>query len=146
LLVPFCRYRLTSRVPPGSRKRKKGTFPLLVPACRSWKSPVAVRSCTAEKVFRAYDFEPVFALSASCAAYAPVLTIVLCTVAVPSPAVVTLLHAEKLPDSKPSLKIVDWGTLCTVAVGAEVAVALPGVLLPVTDTLSVLPTSAVFAV
>ena len=122
-------------------------MPLLVPpACRSSKSPVAVRSCTAEKVFRTYDFEPEFALSVSWAAYVPVRTIALCTVAVPSPAVVTVLHEEKSPDSKPSLKMVDEGALCTGAVGAAVAVMLPGALVAVTATVNVLPASPSVAV
>lgn len=134
-------------MPLGSRKRKKGTFPVpLAPACRSSKSPVAVRSCTAEKVLRTYDFEPEFALSVSCAAYVPVRTIALCTLAVPSPAAVTLLQAEKSPDSKPSLKMVAEGALCTGAVGADGAVMLPGALVAVTATISVLLASASVAV
>src|SRR6476646_5786477 len=62
--------------------------------------------CAEENVVRTYAFDPLFALSLSLAAKEPVLTIALCTAAVPSPAVVAPVQAEKFPDSKPSLKIV----------------------------------------
>src|SRR6266536_1494903 len=70
------------------------------------KSPLAVRSCTALNDLREYAFDPDVALSESWAASKPVRTFALWTVAFPSPAVTVWLHAEKSPDSKPSLKIV----------------------------------------
>ncbi len=77
------------------------------------------------------------AVSESCAASAPVLTIAPCTVAVPSTAVCTWVQAEKSPDSKPSLN-----TVSTTRLGLDVAVPEPNALLAVTATRRVLPTSS----
>ena len=69
---------------------------------------MTVRSGRADgRVLRAYATEPVFADSLNRAANAPVLTVLLCTVAVPSPPTVTLVHAENEPLSNPSLKSVE---------------------------------------
>ncbi len=98
---------LTTRAEVGSRKRKNGTFWPVRPCATTRKSPLALRSCCAEaSVFRAYAFDPAVELSESCAANEPALTVVLCTVAVPSTFVCTWLQAEKSPDSNPSLNTV----------------------------------------
>ncbi len=57
------------------------------------------------------------------AAYSPVLTTALCTVALPPVPVVTEVHAEKLPLSNPSLNRIVAAEVA-VAVGVEVRVAV----------------------
>ena len=77
------------------------------PSLTTWKSPDAVRSCCAAlNVLRTNAREPAVALSDSCAAIVPVRTIVLWMTAVPSPPVVGVFHAPKVPDSNPSLNTV----------------------------------------
>jgi hypothetical protein len=73
---------------------------------RSRRRPVRRRDRADAKVLRAYAFDPEVELSESLAANDPVRTIALWTAAGPSPAVCTWLHAEKSPDSNPSLKTV----------------------------------------
>src|SRR5947209_6972171 len=117
-----------SRFPAESNRRRSGTFPPLAPSWLTWKSPLAVRSVwVGERVLRTSALEPLFAVAASLAASLPLLTTLLCTLAVPSPPVCTVLQAEKFPLSNPSLKSVAPGA----GVGVGVAVADTGVLVAV---------------
>ena len=134
--VAFCRKTLTTRAEVGSRKRKNGTLPPEAPSFTTWKSPEAVRSCwAAPNVLRTKALEPAVALSESCAASAPVRTIVLWMAAVPSPAVVGVLHAPKSPDSKPSPKTV--AALALPAQSSSTKTAATGI--PITRRTSVVP-------
>jgi hypothetical protein len=75
---------------------------------------------------RTYAFDPEVPLSDKRAANEPVLTTALCTVAVPSPPSCGGLHAEKSPDSNPSLKTtVGAAEAADVAQQAMIAAASP---------------------
>jgi len=79
-------------------------LPPLAPAWDTRKYPLTVTSVwAAASVLRALAVEPAVALSDSCAAKDPALTVALWTLAAPPPAATTWVQAEKSPDSNPSL-------------------------------------------